>query len=84
MSEGAGLSQREVEILDFLVRGESNKSIARQLNVTEPTVKAHVKGLLRKIRVSNRTQAAIWAVNQAQSTGARPHLPAPSQSERAS
>ncbi len=60
----AGLTDREVQILNCLVSGSSNKSIARQLLVTEPTVKAHVKGLLRKIRVSNRTQAAIWALSQ--------------------
>lgn len=60
----AGLTEREVQILNCLVSGSSNKSIARQLLVTEPTVKAHVKGLLRKIRVSNRTQAAIWALSQ--------------------
>ena len=67
--DSAGLSKREAQILNLLVDGASNKSIARQLLVTEPTVKAHVKGLLRKIRVSNRTQAAIWALNQARATG---------------
>lgn len=67
--DSAGLSRREAQILNLLVDGASNKSIARQLLVTEPTVKAHVKGLLRKIRVSNRTQAAIWALNQARSAG---------------
>ena len=71
--EDAGLTGREAEILNLLVHGASNKSIARQLLVTEPTVKAHVKGLLRKIRVTNRTQAAIWALNQAQSGRAPPH-----------
>lgn len=54
---------RETQILQCLISGSSNKIIARQLGITEATVKVHVKGLLRKIRASNRTQAAIWALN---------------------
>jgi two-component system nitrate/nitrite response regulator NarL len=57
------LSQREEQILRCLVRGESNKQIAIRLNITEATVKVHLKSLLRKIACSNRTQAAIWAMN---------------------
>ena len=57
------LSGREGQILRYLVEGASNKAIARELRVTEITVKAHVKGLLRKIRATNRTQAAIWALS---------------------
>jgi two-component system nitrate/nitrite response regulator NarL len=56
-------SVRETEILKFLVNGDSNKVIARHLGITEATVKVHMKGILRKIRACNRTQAAIWAVN---------------------
>ncbi len=56
-------SRRETEILRHLVNGCTNKVIARQLGITEATVKVHLKGLLRKIRASNRTQAAIWAIN---------------------
>ena len=41
-----------------------NKVIANRLKITEATVKVHLKGLLRKISVSNRTQAAIWAVER--------------------
>ncbi|ACL61583.1 LuxR C-terminal-related transcriptional regulator [Methylobacterium nodulans] len=55
------LSERERLILTMLASGSSNKVIARRLDVTEATVKVHVKSILRKIRVSNRTQAAIWA-----------------------
>jgi two-component system, NarL family, nitrate/nitrite response regulator NarL len=55
------LSARELQILRCLVTGHSNKIIARQLLITESTVKAHVKTVLRKLRVTNRTQAAIWA-----------------------
>ncbi|MFN8720698.1 MAG: LuxR C-terminal-related transcriptional regulator [Rhodospirillales bacterium] len=58
-----GLSQREVQILRCLLSGYSNKMIANQLNITEATVKVHLKSLLRKINASNRTQAAIWALN---------------------
>ncbi|MET4716321.1 DNA-binding NarL/FixJ family response regulator [Bradyrhizobium japonicum] len=54
------LSPREKAILRCLVEGESNKSIARKFQITEGTVKCHVKATLRKIRVNNRTQAAIW------------------------
>lgn len=57
------LSQREVQILRCLLRGDSNKLIANQLNITEGTVKVHLKGVLKKIHVRNRTQAAIWALN---------------------
>jgi two-component system nitrate/nitrite response regulator NarL len=57
-----GLSEREIQILDGLVKGHPNKVIARTCNVTEATVKVHMKSILRKIRVDNRTQAAIWAM----------------------
>ncbi|WP_207485955.1 LuxR C-terminal-related transcriptional regulator [Arenibaculum pallidiluteum] len=58
-----GLSPREAEILRCLVNGDSNKMIANRLGITEATVKVHLKSLLRKISASNRTQAAIWALN---------------------
>ena len=58
-----GLSQREVQILRCLLNGNSNKLIANHLGITEATVKVHLKSLLRKINASNRTQAAIWAMN---------------------
>jgi two-component system nitrate/nitrite response regulator NarL len=57
------LSSREIEILRRLVHGDSNKQISRQLNISETTVKVHVKAILRKIRVCNRTQAAIWGID---------------------
>lgn len=56
-------SPRETEILHYLTEGCSNKTIARELGIAEATVKVHLKGLLRRIRVANRTQAAIWAMN---------------------
>ena len=57
------MTPREHEILQALVTGSSNKMIANRLGITEATVKIHLKTLLRKIDVNNRTQAAIWAVN---------------------
>lgn len=57
------LSNRERCILWRLIEGESNKAIAREINIAEATVKVHVKAILRKIRVRNRTQAAVWAMN---------------------
>lgn len=56
------LSSREAEILHCLTQGAPNKVIARKLDVAEATVKVHIKAILRKIRVANRTQAAMWAV----------------------
>jgi two-component system nitrate/nitrite response regulator NarL len=57
------LSTREKCILRCMVGGDSNKVIARKIDISEATVKVHVKAILRKIRLSNRTQAAIWAMN---------------------
>jgi two-component system, NarL family, nitrate/nitrite response regulator NarL len=58
-----GLSNRELAILRTLMEGASNKVIARRLVITEATVKVHMKAILRKLRLQNRTQAAIWARN---------------------
>ncbi|WP_457089528.1 LuxR C-terminal-related transcriptional regulator [Microvirga sp. P5_D2] len=55
------LSERETQILRCLIDGSSNKHIARQLGVAEATVKVHIKAILRKAKVANRTQAAMWA-----------------------
>jgi two-component system nitrate/nitrite response regulator NarL len=58
-----GLSGREMEILGCLINGAQNKQIAQELDISDGTVKVHVKAILKKIRVQNRTQAAIWAMN---------------------
>ena len=55
------LSRREAEILKLIGAGAPNKAIARDLGVAEATIKVHIKSLLRKMHVNNRTQAAIWA-----------------------
>jgi two-component system nitrate/nitrite response regulator NarL len=57
------LSDREIETLRYLILGSPNKVIAGHLDISEATVKVHVKAILRKLGAQNRTQAAIWAVN---------------------
>lgn len=59
----SALSARELQILRHLASGQANKVIANDLQITEATVKVHVKGILRKIGATNRTQAAIWAIH---------------------
>ncbi len=61
-SEMRKLSGRETAIMARLIQGDSNKSIARNVGLAEATVKTHVKAILRKIGVKNRTQAALWAI----------------------
>jgi len=56
------LSEREQQVLLCVARGESNKTIARSCSITEATVKVHLQSILRKISAQNRTQAALWAV----------------------
>lgn len=56
------LTPRESEIIIMLAQGESNKSIARTLDLAESTVKIHVQGILRKLNISSRVQAAVYAV----------------------
>ncbi len=55
------LSAKETQVLSHLRDGSSNKIIACKLDIAEATVKVHVKAILRKIGVANRTQAAMWA-----------------------
>jgi two-component system, NarL family, nitrate/nitrite response regulator NarL len=73
--KGPPLSVRETAILKTLALGLSNKIIARNLDITEATVKVHVKSILRKIRAVNRTQAAIWAVTHLTATTSHPAEP---------
>lgn len=61
-SELDKLTPREREILDCLARGESNKGIARALDLAESTVKIHVQNVLKKLKLSSRVQAAVYAV----------------------
>ncbi len=63
-ASAADLTGREREILRLIARGLSNKMIARRLDITEGTIKVHVKNLLRKLGLRSRVEAAVWAVNQ--------------------
>jgi len=58
----AKLSSRESEIIIMLAHGDSNKVIARSLDLSESTVKIHVQSILRKLKLSSRVQAAVYAV----------------------
>ena len=58
------LTQRESEVLHHLAMGLTNKEIAQTLHISYETVKEHVQHILRKIGVSDRTQAAVWAVRK--------------------
>jgi two-component system nitrate/nitrite response regulator NarL len=57
------LSPREREILRLIAQGDSNKLIARALDIAETTVKIHVQHILRKLNLSSRVQAAVYATN---------------------
>jgi DNA-binding NarL/FixJ family response regulator len=54
-----GLTERQLDVLALMMRGNSNKAICRALNLAEPTVKNHVTAILRALEVSNRTEAVI-------------------------
>lgn len=58
----ASLTEREREILEHLARGESNKTIARALDISHDTVKLHVRHILAKLNLSSRVEAAVFAV----------------------
>ncbi len=58
----ASLTERERQILDHLARGESNKTIARALDISHDTVKLHVRHILAKLNLSSRVEAAVFAV----------------------
>jgi NarL family two-component system response regulator LiaR len=60
----AELTERELEVLRLIARGLSNKLIARELKVSEKTVKTHVSNILAKLQLADRTQAALYAVRE--------------------
>lgn len=61
---GSTLTDRELEVLKLIVKGQSNKEIANSLKITEATVKSHVNSLLSKLGVTDRTQAATTALQR--------------------
>jgi two-component system nitrate/nitrite response regulator NarL len=66
----ASLTDRERQILEHLARGESNKTIARALDISHDTVKLHVRHILSKLNLSSRVEAAVFAV-EARTSSAR-------------
>lgn len=62
-SDLSQLTNREQEILELIAKGRSNKLIARELNISDGTVKVHVKHLLKKLHLRSRVEAAVWMVN---------------------
>ena len=58
------LSAREIEVLDYIARGNSNKEIARALKISDQTVKNHITSILRKLAVNDRTQAVVYAIRR--------------------
>jgi two-component system nitrate/nitrite response regulator NarL len=56
------LTAREKQILELIAGGQSNKNIARELNISDGTVKVHVKNILRKLNLKSRLEAAVWAL----------------------
>ena len=62
--EDVPLTQREMQVLRHIALGLSNKEIGRSLGISVETVKEHVQNILRKIAVTDRTQAAVWAVRK--------------------
>lgn len=63
------LTERESEILGYLASGRSNKEIARELNISDATVKVHIKHVLRKLKLKSRLEAAVWALQNPQLRG---------------
>ncbi|MDH3473614.1 MAG: response regulator transcription factor [Rhodospirillales bacterium] len=77
----AALTGRQRDVLSHLMAGLSNKEIARELDLLESTVKAHVKVILNKLGALNRTQAAMIAVSMGWTGGRAANEPPPGQSE---
>ena len=64
----ASLTSREYEILKLIAKGMSNKLIARELDISDGTVKVHVKHFLKKLNLRSRVEAAVWMVNHQKSS----------------
>jgi NarL family two-component system response regulator LiaR len=62
------LTEREIEVLKLVARGLSNRDIAECLVVSERTVRTHISNILGKLKLDNRTQAALYALRQGLAT----------------
>lgn len=58
------LTERERKVLELIAKGLSNREIARELSISEPTVRTHVSNILRKLHLKSRTQAALYALKE--------------------
>ncbi len=67
--DAAGLTDQERRILELIAAGMSNKAVARELSITDGTVKVHVKHLLRKLNLRSRLEAAVWAIEHRRGGG---------------
>lgn len=63
-TDAAPLTEREDSVLNLIAEGAGNKTIARRLNISDSTVRVHVRSIMKKLGVQNRTQAALRAVRQ--------------------
>jgi DNA-binding NarL/FixJ family response regulator len=61
---GSELTSRELDVLRLVATGKPNKQIAAELAISERTARTHVSHILRKLHLSSRTQAALWAVRE--------------------
>jgi len=64
IAKAAGLTERELTIVKAVARGLSNQAIANEIWITEQTVKFHLSNVYRKLKISNRTEAARWALER--------------------
>ncbi len=62
--DNSKLTPREIEVLDLLAQGLTNRDIGKRLGLATGTINHHVHHIIRKLSVSNRTQAAAWAIRQ--------------------
>ena len=60
----SALTERERQVLQLVAAGKANKDIAAELNISERTARTHVSSILTKLRLTSRTQAALWAVRE--------------------
>jgi DNA-binding NarL/FixJ family response regulator len=65
----AALTSRELDVLGLVGAGKPNKAIARELSISERTTRSHVSSILAKLRLSSRTQLALWAVRNGLASG---------------
>ena len=63
-SNEANLTNREIDILKLVMTGKTNKVVARELGISDGTVKVHMKHILKKLELNTRVEAAVWAIDK--------------------